>query len=184
MLTFNFNPFPVLETDRIKLRRLTKKDSTNFLRLRNDDAIMKFIDRPRQKDIVEIESFIEHIDSFIDTNTNINWAITLKENDEIIGTIGFYRSQPENFRSEIGYMLDPNFWRKGIMNEAMKLAIDYGFDTMKLHTIEACINPENNASREILLKNGFVKEGYFKDNTYWKGEFKDTEVFTLFNPNE
>jgi ribosomal-protein-alanine N-acetyltransferase len=181
MLAFNFNPFPVLETNRIVLRRLTKKDAPNFLRLRNDDAIMEFINRPRQKDIAEIENFIELIDSFIDTNTDINWVIALKENDEMIGTMGFYRSQPENYRSEIGYMLDPAFWRKGIMSEAMKLAIGYGFNVMKLHTIEACINPNNIASKEILLKNGFVQEGYFKENIFWNGQFSDSEVFTLFN---
>jgi ribosomal-protein-alanine N-acetyltransferase len=184
MLEFNFNPFPVLETERLLLRRLVLSDAVILYALRNNEDVMQYIDRPRQKDIEETELFIQKIDAIIDTNKDINWAITLKGEDRLLGTIGFYRSQPENHRSEIGYMLDFAYWRKGIMNEAIQRVIHYGFDEMKLHSIEACINPSNEASRGILLKNSFVKEGYFKENYFYNEKFSDTEVYSLLNSSK
>jgi [ribosomal protein S5]-alanine N-acetyltransferase len=181
-LLFNFTPFPNLETERLLLKRLVKSDAPILWRLRNSEAVMQYIDRPRQKDIKETELFIKHIDGRINANTDINWGIFLKSNpNDLIGTIGYYRNQPENHRGEIGYMLDSNHWRKGIMTEAMRKVIDYGFNEIKFHTIEACINPDNIASREILLKNGFVKEAYYKENYLYKGKFMDSEVYTLFD---
>jgi [ribosomal protein S5]-alanine N-acetyltransferase len=181
MLVFSFNPFPTLETKRLLLRRLVKSDASILWRLRNTEAVMQFIDRPRQKDIEETEDFIAIIDEKINTNTDINWGIFLASKpNELIGTIGFYRNQPEHYRGEIGYMLDSDFWRKGIMSEAIEKVVDYGFNAIKFHTIEACINPDNAASRALLLKHEFVQEAYYKENYFWKGKFMDTEVFTLF----
>ena len=180
MLSFKFSPFPILETERLILRKLEKYDGPIFWRLRNTDLVMQYIDRPRQKDIAEIEAFIDMIDGKLEANTDINWAIALKENDQLIGTIGFYRNQPEHHRGEIGYMLDPNFWRKGYMNEAIIEVIKYGFEVMQLHTIEACINPDNEASKAVLLKQGFIKEAYYKENFFYEGKFKDSEVYTKF----
>ena len=180
MLSFNFSPFPVLETERLVLRRLNKNYAAIFLRLRNTDDVMQFIDRTRQKNIEEIYTFIDFIDSLINENKDINWAISLKGSGELIGTIGYYRTHHEDHRGEIGYMLDPEYWRKGIMNEALKCILDFGFNVLNFHTIEACINPENIASREILLKNNFVKEAFFRENYFYEGKYKDTEVFTKF----
>lgn len=183
MLEFKFNPFPNLETERLLLRRLVKADAPLLWRMRNSDAVMQYIDRPRQKDVEETEQFIAMIDENIDSNSNINWGIYLKTNPEqLIGTIGFYRNQPEHHRGEIGYMLDNQFWQKGIMSEALQKVVDYGFHTIGFHTIEANINPDNEASRAILLKHGFVKEAYFKENYLHNGVFTDSEIYTLFKP--
>ena len=83
---------------------------------------------------------------------SINWGISLKENSRLLGTICLFKFQPENYRAEIGYLLHADFHRQGIMNEAMKPVIDYGFNTLKLHSIEANVNPSNLASIKILEK--------------------------------
>jgi ribosomal-protein-alanine N-acetyltransferase len=57
------------------------------------------------------------------------------------------------------------------MDEVAKAVLDYGFNTLKLHSIEANINPENIASQKLLEKNGFVREAYFKENFFWQGKF-------------
>jgi len=67
------------------------------------------------------------------------------------------------------------------MNEAIDMAIDYGFKELKFHSIEANINPNNIASRNLLLKKGFVKEAYFKENYYFNGKFLDSEIYSLLN---
>lgn len=180
MLTFQFNPFPDLHTERLLLRRMVKDDAPILWRLRNTDDVMQYIDRTRQKDMEETEAFIRMVDEMIDGNKDINWVIALKEHPErMLGTIGYYRTQHEHYRGEIGYMLDPAYWRKGIMQEAVKTIVTYGFDSMGFHSISACINPDNEASRQLLLKTGFRKEAYFREDFFYQGKFKDTEVYGL-----
>jgi [ribosomal protein S5]-alanine N-acetyltransferase len=78
-------------------------------------------------------------------------------------------------------MLHPNFWNKGIMKEALLAAIDFGFNQMKLHSIEAHINPDNVASGILLEKTGFVREAYFKEDFFFRGKFSDSAIYSLLN---
>jgi ribosomal-protein-alanine N-acetyltransferase len=57
------------------------------------------------------------------------------------------------------------------MNEALQAVINYGFKSIKLHSIEANVNPNNQPSIRLLEKNGFVREGYYKENYYHNGKF-------------
>jgi ribosomal-protein-alanine N-acetyltransferase len=111
---------------------------------------------------------------------NISWGIRLKENNKLIGSIGYYRIQWSNLRGEIGYILHPDYHGKGIMTEAMKEIIHFGFQTMKFHTIEAVLDPENKPSENILIRNGFIKEGHYKENFFSEGKFYDSLVYTKF----
>ena len=113
----------------------------------------------------------------------IAWGISFHETPEMIGNISFHRIEKENHRAEIGYMLHPKHWRQGIINEAMKAVLDYGFSVMNLHSIEANINPENVASSNLLKKRGFVKEAYYKENYFFDGKFIDTEIYSLLAKN-
>jgi ribosomal-protein-alanine N-acetyltransferase len=56
--------------------------------------------------------------------------------------------------------------------------VEYGFQKMNLHSIEAQINPDNLASAALLKKAGFEREAYFKENYYLRGEFTDTAVYS------
>ena len=109
----------------------------------------------------------------------IQWAIALKTENKIVGTIGYHRIEKEHYRAEVGYMLHPDYWNTGLMTEALKVIIDFGFDEMNLHSIEGNINPNNAVSRKILEKFGFVKEAYFKENYFFNGKFFDSEVYSL-----
>jgi [ribosomal protein S5]-alanine N-acetyltransferase len=69
----------------------------------------------------------------------------------------------------------------GIVSEALKKVVEYGFNEMKLHSIEAILDPKNRGSEKVLLKNGFVKEGHFIENEYYEGRFLDSMVYSLLN---
>ena len=78
------------------------------------------------KEIKTIEGIAE--------NKSICWAICLKDKPKLIGTIGYYRTQFEHYRTEIGYELSPEFWGKGMASEAVQAALNYVFfKTKKLH---------------------------------------------------
>ena len=181
MLEFNFTPFPNLETQRLKLRRLKITDVYEILTLRSNPEIMKYIPRPLIKTEVEALEFITTMDTNIDTNKVINWAITTKENDKLIGIIGYYRMKPEDYRAEVGYILSGEYHGQGIITEALQRVVQFGFEEMGLHSIEAVIDPDNFASEKVLLKTNFIKEGHFKEHQFFDGEFFDSVFYSLLN---
>jgi ribosomal-protein-alanine N-acetyltransferase len=179
IINLNFKPFPILETKRLLLRRVVNGDVKEMFVLRSNTEIMKYIPRPLVTNLEEAKEHIASIDAKIESLEGINWAITLKGDDTLIGVAGFYRINVENFRAEIGYILHPSHSGKGLISEVVKELIDYGFNTMKLHSIEAVIAPENYASAKVLEKNGFIQEGLFKENQYFEGRFLDSAVYSL-----
>lgn len=181
MLAINFHPFPNLETERLYLRRITKEDVNEIFALRSNKETMKYIPRPLAKTKEDALGPIAIIEEKIENNEAINWAITLKNSPRLIGIIGHYRIKPEHFRAEIGYMLLPEHHGKGIITEAIQETVKYGFEIMKLHTIEAIIDPENHASERALQKSGFVKEAHLKENEFYEGRFWDTVIYSILN---
>ncbi|MDD2674730.1 MAG: GNAT family N-acetyltransferase [Flavobacterium sp.] len=181
MLTINFSPFPNLETERLLLRRVDANDINEIFALRSNPETMKYIPRPLVKTDEDALEHIAMIDSKIDSNEGINWAITLKDNPKLIGVIGHYRIKPENYRAELGYMLLPEYHGKGIVSEAVKEVVKYGFQMMKLNSLEAIIDPENHASAKVLEKNGFVKEAHLKEYEFYEGRFLDTVIYSILN---
>ena len=180
MLELNFVPFPEIKTERLLLRKMTDADAPEIQFLRSDDRVMKYIDREKTKTVEEALAFIQKVNGSIDNNECIMWAIALQDDpDTLIGNIGFWRIINQHYRSEIGYTLHPDFWNNGIMKEALLAAIDFGFKAMKLHSIEAHINPDNTASGKVLEKTGFVREAYFKEDFFFRGEFIDTAIYSL-----
>jgi [ribosomal protein S5]-alanine N-acetyltransferase len=183
MLTINFHPFQNLESERLLLRRLNADDVKEVLELRGNPEVMKYVPRPLIQTNEQALAHIALIEDKIVTNLGINWAITLKGSPKMIGIIGHYKIQPENYRSEIGYMILPQYHGKGITTEAVKIVVQYGFDNLQLHSIEAIIDPENTASEKVLQKNGFVKEAHILENEFYEGKFLDTVIYSLLKRN-
>ena len=183
MLNINFHPFQNLETDRLLLRRIDNNDVDEVLALRGNPETMKYIPRPLAKSKEDALEHIAMIEDKIVNNIGINWGITIKGNSKIFGIIGHYRIQPENHRAEIGYMSLPETNGKGYITEAIKVVVEYGFEQMKLHSIEAVIDPNNIASERVLQKNGFVKEAHILENEFWEGKYWDTVIYSLLKQN-
>jgi [ribosomal protein S5]-alanine N-acetyltransferase len=183
MLQINFNPFLSIETERLVLRRLSKDDVNEIIELRGNPENMVYIPRPLITTKEEALAHFKVIDERIDANEGINWAVTEKGKTKMIGLMGLYRIQPENFRAEIGYMILPQFNGKGYTSEAIKAIVIYGFQTMQLHSIEAIIDPKNLASERVLQKNGFVKEAHLVENEFALGKFWDTVIYSLLKRN-
>ena len=183
MLSTHFIPFPVLTTDRLLLRQLTMADAPGVQRLRSDEQVMQYVNRPLTLTLEQAESWVAMILDALDKNEGISWCICLKENPaKHIGNIGLWRIEKENYRAEIGYMLEPSLQGKGLMFEALQKVVEYGFKDMGLHSIEGQIDPRNIASSALLKKAGFVQEAYFKENYYLRGQFADTAVYSILTP--
>lgn len=180
MLALNFTPFPELETERLLLRKITKEDAPELFLMRSDPLALAYIDREPFTSLEETQEFIEKILTSLFQNEAILWVIALRENPaKLIGTIGFWKITKEHYRAETGYMLQPEYWQKGIMKEALLATIGYAFTQTDIHSIEANIDPANTASGRLLESCGFVKEAWFKENYYFNGIFKDSFIYSL-----
>jgi len=182
MLLLNFEPFPFLSTERLNLRRISDEDENEIFFLRSDKEMMQFLDRDPVKSIEEAGQWIQMINEGVDKNESIAWAIALKTDPRLIGTISFWNIQKEHYRSEIGYALHTRFQGRGLMQEAMTAVLDYGFNTMELHSVEANVNPGNTRSIQLLEKNDFLREAYHRENYYYNGRFLDSAIYSLINP--
>jgi len=183
MLEIDLQPFPNLSTERLALRQITEHDAANFFWLRNSEEVMKYIQLPKLASVEKAAERINTMNGWLLKNEAINWAITLKEDKVLIGWILYKSIDLVNHRAEVGYLLHPDFWRKGIVQEALMAVLDFGFNTLNFHSVEALVNPENDASILLLEKNGFVKEAHFKENFYFEGAFLDTGVYSLLKSN-
>ena len=183
MLELNFNPFPILASERLQFRKLTATDAPEILALRGNPETMRFIPRPLLTDIEGALAHIKSINDKIEENLDINWAITEKNSDKCIGIMGFYRTQPEHFRSELGYMILPQYWGKGYVTEAVATLLNFAFHTLNFHSIAAVIDSRHKNSERVLQKNGFTKEAHFVENFYYNNEFTDTVIYSLLKRN-
>ncbi|MFZ1750315.1 MAG: GNAT family protein, partial [Saprospiraceae bacterium] len=129
---------------------------------------------------------LEHIRTILnvmDKKEGLNWGMHLKNQTNLIGIIGLYRIKAEHSRCEIGYMLLPEYHNKGLVTEAIQTVLNYAFDRLQFHSVEAIIDPRNYPSEKVLLKNGFLKEGHIKENEFFNGEFIDTMIYSILRKN-
>ena len=179
MLTLNFTPFPIIETDNLRLRQIKEEDIDALFEIRSSPIAMKYLDRPmaitKDDDITLYNTMQENLEK----NLCINWVIQHKNSPEMLGYIGFYRIDMLNYRGEIGYTLHPQHFKKGIMSEAIKAVITHGFTAIHFHSIIADINPLNEASKNIVEKHGFIQEAYFRENYFFDGKFLDSAIYGL-----
>lgn len=153
----NFNPFPILKTERLTLRQLVSSDANEIFALRSNDNVNKYLDRKPSKSINDAKTFIQTINKNIQRNDSIYWAITLNGTDKLIGTICLFNFSDDNLKAEIGYELLPNFQGKGVMQEAISNVIDFGVQHIGLSSIEAYTHSENQSSTRLLGKFNFEK---------------------------
>ena len=159
MSEFNFSPFPELQTERLILRKPDASDIIELKRLRSNELVNKYIDRPKTIDITDVQKFLSKINDGLEKNELLYWAIAPKSEYELKGTIGLWNFSENKESCEIGYELHPSMHGRGIMQEAIKAVIDFGFRELKLKQIIAFTHPDNSASQKILERNGFVIRG-------------------------
>lgn len=173
MHKINFKPFPLLTTEHLTLRQLTLEDDNEIFRLRSDESVNKFLDRPIAKTIDDAIQFINKINKSIRKNELIYWAIAFKNHPKLIGTICLWNISEDRTKAEIGFELLPDHHGKGIMQEVLPIVIKYGFETMKLNSIDGEVDPNNLKSIKLMEKNDFI----------FHKRLTSTEVYSLQNPN-
>lgn len=157
MTTLSFSPFPQIVTERLLLRQLSLNDAEEIFALRTNEIVNKHLDRSKPASLDEVKDFIKKINLGIQANESIYWAICLKEQTKLVGTICLWNFSDQENKAEIGYELLPQFHGKGMMQEAFLKVTEFAFHTLRLDTIEAWTTTSNESSKKILERNGFKR---------------------------
>lgn len=187
METFNhdvFSSFPLIKTDRLTLREIRLADAKRIFDMRSNGRVNTFIARHNMQDQEDAKALAERTINSYNNKQAIGWAGILRENQEIIGTCGFNMIDTYNLRAEIGGEMATEYWGKNIAIEAVQAIIQFGLNTMNLHSIEAKVSPQNRSAIYLMEKLGFVKEAHFKDRILFNDSFYDMAVYTLIKGNE
>lgn len=160
-----FTEFPVLETERLILRQLRYEDGPDIQAYFTPELATYYDWWP--KTLAEGRGFVRFFKTGYREEQSIRWGITLKPYDKVIGTVGF--SDFDHFsRAELGYELSMEYWHQGIMSEALRAVIPFGFNEIEMHRIQASVFPANKASIKLLEKFGFKQEGLLRKYSYIK----------------
>jgi [ribosomal protein S5]-alanine N-acetyltransferase len=155
MIDVSFTPFPFLTTENYALRNLMPADEQEIFALRSSDEINRYLDRPKANTLDDARNFINKITNGVAENEAIFWVVAPKGESRFLGTICLWKISREETKAEIGYELLPENHGKGIMQEVIPRVIQFGFEEMRLQTIEAELSPRNLKSIRLLEKDNF-----------------------------
>lgn len=169
-----------IEGSRIILRKLKLSDANDIYENLQDKEMVKWtlnIPWPyRKKDAIR---FIRRAQYRMRRKTGYAFGIVLKETNRVIGIVDLFRIDWKNKNAEIGYWLGKKYWGRGLTTEAVKLALKFAFENLKLHRIYARLFEENIGSRRVLEKSGFKLEGVLRENRYRYGRWHNELNFGI-----
>lgn len=171
--------FETIETERLILRKLTDEVYRYLLNNCTDTEIMEQLGIKTTEELAnEKEKIKQSYTSY--GKTLLLFQLIDKKTNAIIGWCGYHTWYTKHFRAEIGYVLsEETFKAKGLMTEALKRIIDYGFNELNLNRIEAFVGKDNIPSLKLMGKFGFVQEGLLKEHYNNNGVLEDSLLFAL-----
>jgi ribosomal-protein-alanine N-acetyltransferase len=171
--------FDILETPRLKLRKMTPDVYEHVLTHYSDEELKAFFGFPSNVEVAkEREKQQKGVATY--NRSFLYFHLLDKETGNTLGYCGYHTWYVEHFRAEIGYILYQEEAKgKGLMKEAIKPVIDYGFNQMQLHRIEALIGLDNTPSLQLVKNLHFTQEGYLRQHYNLKGQMVDSLLFSL-----
>jgi len=180
-MKFNFNPFPILKSERLVLQKLDLTHSAALFSYQSNKLNFPYVDMTVYKVVEEAQNYISKMNDGVENNKWIIWAVCLKETYEIIGTLSIWNIDESHNKGEFGYGIFPEFRRKGYMKEAISCALNYAFENMKLDKVEAYTSHANKDSIAFLKAIEFEFIETIEDE-YSGGALMD--VFIIKNDKE
>ncbi len=178
-----------MRSDNIHIREITADDASGLLEFQQENR--DFFERyapTRTPDFYTMESQLKRIQKSAEAWQNdqaYDFGIFTNDDNRLVGTVSLFQVRRGPLQSAlIGYDLAQQHNGKGYTTEAVRLAVDYGFNQLKLHRIEAGAMTHNIASIRVLEKAGFQKEGVARQNVNINGKWEDHQILAILNPND
>lgn len=170
--------FPVLETERLLLRRVSEKDSDGIYRCFSDPATMRYMGTPLD-DPLSITGMVESYKEGYSGGYSLIWSLEHRTDGCFLGTAGFEEFSFLDLKAEAGFTLLTEHQGNGYMAEAMEAIIDFGFEGVRLNRIEARVHPDNTRALKLVERLGFFQEGRLRRSVFFNGRFHDQLVFSI-----
>jgi ribosomal-protein-alanine N-acetyltransferase len=176
---FDFSSFPVLTTERLRLRQLTHADAEGMIAIFGASEVLRFLNLPVVDTRDKAIGMIDWLNERYHSHESVNWAVILREDDRLIGQCGTHNWDRQDRHVDIGYHIEPSHWGRGYATEAAHAIIRWCFDHYDVHRVQADCTDGNLASERVLLKCGFKVEGLWRESCWEHGRFVDIKQFGL-----
>lgn len=174
-----FSNLPVIRTQRLTLRAVRMSDANDLFEYSSDPQVARHVLWDAHTSIHQTRSYIRFLLRQYRGAQPSTFVIALRSTGKVVGTIGFMWIQQENRSAEVGYSLNRAYWNQGIMTEALRALLDFGFTKLNLNRIEAQYESDNPASGRVMAKAGMLREGRLRQRLYNKGRFADVELYAM-----
>ncbi len=181
-ITALLKDLPILETERLLLRKLSMHDAEDMYEYAIDPEIAS---RGLWLPFHSLEDSLADLSETLEMYAKgelPSWAIVHKADNKMIGRCGLQRYSPTHFRAELSYAMNRHYWGQGYMTEAARRLVQFGFEVMELNRIEAVVLPENIGSIRVLQKVGMSFEGVRREHTFIRGKFDDLQMYSILRP--
>ena len=168
-----------ISSERLRLRALRQEDAVPLSASYSDPETMEYWSCPPLNDLEAAREFVRKDLESDARGDSLNWAIVLDRPSAVIGKCILFNYSESNRRAEVGYILNRDYWRRGLALEAMTSLIDFAFNTLGMHRLEADTDPGNTGSLGLLEKLGFSREGLFRDRWFVYGQWQDSVMLGL-----
>lgn len=174
-----FLNIPTLYTERLSLRAMHPIDAEDMFDYARRSEVTEYLLWSEHKSLGFTKDYLVYIQSRYKLGDFYDWAIIDRESRRMIGTCGFTKIDPSNNSAEIGYVLNPDFHRRGLGSEAVSRIIEFGFEELSLNRIEARFMQGNEASFALMRRVGMTFEGYMRDLVFVKGNYRTVGVSSI-----
>ena len=174
-----FSHLPTLETDRLILRPMRMRDAQDLFAYAQDPEVSRHVLWETHTCLADSRQFLRGAIRQYRKGQPSSFAITLKDSGRMIGTVGFMWINLDYHSAEVGYSLSRAYWNQGIMTEALRAVIAFGFDTLRLNRIEAQHETDNPASGRVMAHVGMQYEGTLRQRLKNKGRFVDVALYAI-----
>ncbi len=178
-LTELFNQSPMLETERLRLRRLRMVDLSDLFEYASDPEVARFVMFEPHRSLDDSRAYLHRVLSRPPGSGSITLGMEHLETGKLLGRIVIFLDSERDARGELAYALNRSFWGQGYTAEAAKAVIDLGFRHLRLHRIQASCFPENSASARVLDKVGMRYEGTLRQYMLIKGAYQDLKMYSV-----
>lgn len=173
-----------IESERLHLRTFVESDAKNLAELMQRNKYFwatyePLYDAEYYTEEAQYRKILEgmHLQR---SNREYSFGIFTKDEKELIGHISLYAIKRLPYSSAfIGYSIDERHTGQGIATEAVKEVVQFAFNVVNLHRIEAYVSPKNIASIKVLEKANFKREGLLKELLYINGSWEDHYIYAL-----
>jgi ribosomal-protein-alanine N-acetyltransferase len=176
-----FTRFPVLTTDRLRLRQIQLADAEALFAFKSDIAVTQQYGQEPHQSLDDTRVWIQQLQASYDQRDSLFWCLTRAGDDTAIGACVLWNFDAGFHCAEIGYELHPAYGKQGIMAEALGAVLTFAFGDLGLHRVEANPLAGNTPSRSLLLKLGFTYEGTLRQRHFFRDHFEDQLYFGLLS---